>query len=125
MRAKCLLIAALVIVSPVAVQGEQGDREAAKGKAMFATCAACHGAEGEGTDLAPDLHAIVGRLAATQAGFAYSAALRRSGKTWTVDELERYLIDPQAAVPGTRMSYPGAGSAGNAAALVAYLQTLG
>ena len=124
MSARRLLIAALVIVSPIAVRGEEGGLAAEKGKALFAACATCHGAEGDGTDLAPALHAITGRIAATQAGFAYSAALRRSGKIWTADELEHYLVDPQAAVPGTRMSYPGAGSPENAAALVAYLQTL-
>lgn len=96
---------------------------AAKGQALFrAKCAVCHGAAAAGS-AGPDLQNIVGRRAASDPDFAYSAALRRSGKTWSPAEIQAYLVKPQAAVPGTRMAFPGTTPA-DAAALVLYLQTL-
>ncbi|RYE04416.1 MAG: c-type cytochrome [Sphingomonadales bacterium] len=94
------------------------------GAALYKTCVACHGARGQGTAMGPDLRGIAGRAAAQQEGFAYSGALRRSGKRWTRAELSAFLLNPQRAVPGNRMAYSGIGSERDAAALAAYLEAL-
>ncbi len=64
-------------------------------------CAMCHVAEGGGQG--PSLTGLWGRKAGTAPGFAYSAALKASGLTWTGPALDRFLADPRMAVPGTAM----------------------
>jgi len=96
----------------------------ALGRTLYRQCIACHGASGEGGGAGPAIRGLIGRKVASDPDFAYSAALRRSGKTWTQTELIAFLLRPQAAVPGTRMAYPGAGSPDRAAALAAHVATL-
>jgi cytochrome c len=77
-----------------------GDRAA--GEDLFLDrCAMCHVAEGGGQG--PSLQGVYGRKAAAAPGFAYSAALKASGVTWTAPELDRFLTNPSAAIPGTAM----------------------
>lgn len=88
-------------------------------------CGLCHlGGPGDGEGgQAPSLNGVVGRRAGTAAGFSYTPALRASGLTWTPETLDRFLADPQAAVPGTAMpiSVP---DAKTRADLIAYLASL-
>jgi cytochrome c len=39
------------------------------------------------------------------ADYAYSPALKASGLTWDPDNLDRWLTNPQALVPGTKMNF--------------------
>ncbi|MDH7971915.1 c-type cytochrome [Sphingomonas sp. AR_OL41] len=120
---RILAAIAAMVSTGVLARAEAGPTRPVTGQALFqAHCAACHGADGSGA-AGPDLHGVVNRPAAGVPDFAYSAALRRSGKIWTPRELQAFLIRPQAAVPGTRMAYPG-GTAADAAAIVVYLGTL-
>ena len=57
-------------------------------------------------------------------GFNYSAALKAKGGTWTVDNLNPWLTDPRADVPGTLMSFGGIGNEKQRADIVAYLNSL-
>ncbi|MDB5482827.1 MAG: cytochrome c class [Caulobacteraceae bacterium] len=76
--------------------------DAAAGEDLFLDrCAMCHVAEGGGQG--PGLKGVYGRKAASTPGFAYSAALKASGVTWTAPELDRFLTNPSAAIPGTAM----------------------
>lgn len=62
----------------------------------------------------------MGRRAGSLPGFAYSDALRaagRRGMVWDDAALERFLADPDAAVPGTSMPYQGGPSAERAAVI--------
>ena len=89
----------LAVASPSLALGA-GD--AAVGQDLFLDrCAMCHVAEGGGQG--PSLKGVYGRKAATAPGFAYSAALKASGVTWTGPELDRFLTNPARAVPGTAM----------------------
>ena len=47
---------------------------------------------------------MIGRKAGTLAGFDYTPALKASGVTWTMANLDRWLIGPQKLVPGTAMT---------------------
>jgi cytochrome c len=74
----------------------------------FNKCMACHLAERGAPDgLGPNLFGAFGRPAASRKGYAYSEALRRSGLRWDAATLDRFLADPQAAVPGTKMTFHG------------------
>ncbi|MBS0383916.1 MAG: c-type cytochrome [Proteobacteria bacterium] len=113
---------ALALVAPAMASAQ----DAAQGRAVFqANCAVCHQATSNGRSMiGPNLFGIVGRRAASMAGFAYSAALQHSGITWTNDELLAYVQAPARIVPGNRMPYAGLHNPQQAAALVAYLATL-
>lgn len=76
--------------------------DAAAGESLFLDrCVICHVAEGGGQG--PSLKGVYGRKAASTPDFAYSAALRASGVTWTAPELDRFLTNPSVAIPGTAM----------------------
>lgn len=92
-------------------------------KAFKKYCAACHTVEEGKNRVGPSLHGVVGRTAGSVAGFAYSAANKGSGITWTEEKLEPYLTNPQAVVPGTKMTFAGIKDAGERSAVIAYLKT--
>jgi cytochrome c len=99
--------------------------DAAKGKAVFQRCAICHtNTKGGGNGLGPNLFGVVGRKAGTEPGFAYSAAMKGSGITWTPDKLSAYVTHPSAVVPGNRMAFAGLGNPEQVGDVVAYLSSL-
>ncbi len=113
----------LLGVAPGGPAMAQSASEAAHGGQLFgARCALCHAAEGGGGGQGPSLAGVVGRKAAA-ADFPYSRALRGAGLTWSPDQIDRYLADPQALVPGTRMPVK-VTAADERHALIAYLATL-
>ena len=70
----------------------------------FAKCQACHATvAGAPARAGPVLWGVAGARAGSRAGYAYSAALKASRIVWTPAALSRYLADPAAAIPGTRM----------------------
>ena len=95
------------------------------GERAFQRCAACHSLTPEDHGLAgPSLSGIHGRPAATSDGYAYSDALRRAGRhglVWTDENLDRFLTDPEDAVPGTTMPYQG-GTAAERQAVIRFLK---
>jgi cytochrome c len=46
------------------------------------------------------------------------------GKTWSFDELNKYLTNPKADVPGNKMAFPGLKKDDERANVIAYLNTL-
>jgi cytochrome c len=88
-------------------------------------CGACHNfQEGQGPKVGPDLYGVVGRQVASKAGFNYSAALKAKGGTWSFDELDKWLKDPRADVPGTAMTFAGLSNEKQRADVIAYLNSL-
>ncbi len=70
----------------------------------FAKCQGCHATiAGTTARAGPVLWGVVGARAGSRADYAYSSALKASRIVWTRATLSRYLADPAAAVPGTRM----------------------
>jgi cytochrome c len=98
----------------------------AEGKKIAETqCAICHSfGKGEKPKIGPNLYGIIGAARAHEAGFDYSAGLKKLGGSWTYDELNQWLSDPKAVVPDTRMIFPGIKSEKERAAVAAYLRTL-
>lgn len=76
------------------------------GRATFAmNCGVCHSVqEAGGPNQGPNMLGLVGRKAGSQPEFQmYSAALKASGITWSVQTLDKFLVNPGAMVPGTIM----------------------
>ena len=64
---------------------------------------ACHSIDEN--DLGPRHRGVVGRRAASLADYSYSAALKNSDLTWDEPTLDRWLANPSALVPGTKMFF--------------------
>lgn len=108
--------AALSVAGSATAQGG-----ASVGQALYeARCGACHSIDHD--RIGPHHRGIVGRRAGTAVGFAYSPALRRFGQLWTPALLDRWLTNPRALVPGTRMGLMTANPA-DRQAIIAYLAT--
>ncbi|HEY3790247.1 MAG TPA: cytochrome c family protein [Bradyrhizobium sp.] len=97
------------------------DGKVVRGAARFADCVDCHRLEPGANNVGPSLHGIFTRKAGEVVGFSYSPALKRSGIVWTPETLDKFIRDPQAMVPGNRMSYAGMINADDRADLIAFL----
>lgn len=94
---------------------------ATNGKSVFdKTCAKCH--QLTETLLAAPLGDVVGRAKASLAGQRYSDALRAAGGNWTYEELNAFVANPGATIPGTHMSFRGVADDGDRADLILYLR---
>lgn len=71
-----------------------------------AQCVVCHSLEKDGPfRVAPNLWGIVGApKARDREWYSYSPGLAALGGTWTRAELDRFLANPAAFAPGTRMN---------------------
>lgn len=92
--------------------------DAAIGQKLYQSCMGCHSLDEN--DVGPRHRGVVGRPAASVPGYAYSAALRKSGLVWTPDVLDRWLTNPQKLVPGAKMYFSVANPT-NRADIIAYL----
>lgn len=102
--------------------------DAAAGKAIFEkyACGTCHSTTTEpgGPVTGPTLAGVVGRKAATVKEFPmYTEALKKHGVTWDAKNLDEFLANPMAKVPGTMMVMP-VPDATERANVIAYLETL-
>ena len=95
------------------------------GRKVYADhCAACHGQKAGARAIGPDLSGVVHRAAASVAGFPYSDALKKSGLTWTEENLEKWLADPSHTVPNTLMPHTSLGDPAERSYLIEYLKLL-
>ncbi|MBS7540483.1 c-type cytochrome [Ancylobacter lacus] len=102
-----------------------GKASVEKGAAIAKKCGACHNfEEGAGAKVGPDLYGVVGRPVASAPGFAYSAALKAHGGTWTFQDLSDFIKNPKADIPGTAMGFAGLAKETDRADLLVYLNTL-
>ncbi len=114
-RAIPALLALLLATPALACDEERANR-------VLAQCTLCHSLEpGEPHLAGPNLSGIVGRKAAAAAGFAYSKAFRALALEWNEAELDRFLADPLATVPGTAMAFAGLRNAEDRAAVICRL----
>ncbi len=100
-----------------------------RGFAEFRACAVCH-ARTDPADprtmklIGPSLFGVVDAPSARLSEYDYSPAMRRAVLIWDEARLDAFIAEPQAVVPGTRMSFPGEPDAQRRAAIIAYLKTL-
>jgi cytochrome c len=119
-----VLVAVMLAGIALGAGGAQAAGDPAKGKQQFSKCSICHSAEAGEDKVGPSLAGIVGRKSASDAKFAYSAAMKNFNQTWDEKTLDTYLANPRQTVPGTKMVYPGLKNQADRDDLIAYLATL-
>ena len=78
------------------------------GEKVFKKCSACHMiASGGKNMIGPNLWDVIGRTAGSVNDYKYSKAMVAYGKEWSFEEMNSYLIKPQAYIKGTKMAFAG------------------
>lgn len=112
---------ALLADLPAAYQSADLDN----GQAKFAICKTCHNtAQGAGAMTGPDLYGVFGRKAGSEASFAYSDGMKSLGVTWDAASLDKWITDPKAMLPSTKMTYIGMKDPKDRTDVIAYLKTV-
>jgi cytochrome c len=119
-------LATVLIVTAAAASACAEEGDAARGERVFQRCYACHSIDPNETAKlqGPTLFRVVGRPAGAIVGFDYSDAMKAraaAGLVWETTVLDDYIADPEALVPGTRMSAPPMRDVRERADLIAYL----
>ena len=96
-------IAAAVQSMPSAAASSTLRGDPARGKTLYQACAACHSIDEN--DVGPKHRGVVGRRAGSIADYPYSPALKKSDLAWDEATLDRWLTNPSALVPGTKMFF--------------------
>lgn len=114
---------ALVLLSAPAF-AEEGDAKAGK-LAFNNACRTCHSVDEGDNRLGPNLHAIIGREAGSE-DYKYSPAIAGSDVVWDAENLDQFIENPEALVPGNNMKpYGGISDPAIRARIVAYLSDAG
>ena len=111
--------------------GERGDlvslsigESQDKGAVLFHACAGCHTTGVTSGGLAPSLFRIVGRKMAVRTDFSYSDSFKKLTGDWTEEQLDKFLADPTAFVPGTAMNSTRVTDPDDRRAIINYLNNM-
>jgi cytochrome c len=116
------LAAALALLSGAALAQKEVDPDEAR-LAFNNHCRQCHVTNEGDHRLGPSLHNIIGREAGSAAGFAYSSAMQNADLVWDEENLDRYIENPDAVVPGNNMKpYSGITDPAERAKIIAHLE---
>jgi cytochrome c len=119
--ASVFIAAASIGGTSLASVGSTLNGDPAHGKTLYQGCQACHSVDDN--DLGPRHRGVVGRRAGSVPDYSYSPALKNSGLTWDESTLDRWLTNPSALVPGTKMFFK-IDDAQARADIIAYLKEL-
>ena len=98
MKLAIVALAALVAADPASAGGD-----AERGEELYEACQDCHSLDKN--DLGPRHRGVFGRKAGSLPDYAYSPALKSSNIVWNEETLDRWLMNPQALVPGAKMFF--------------------
>ncbi len=95
------------------------------GQKVFKKCSACHVvAKGGKNKIGPALYGVLGKKSGSMSGYKYSKALMAHGKVWSFEEMNGYLIKPQAHIKGTKMAFAGLKSEKDRASVILYMNSM-
>ncbi len=96
----------------------------AHGEKVFKKCSACHMIAADGKNMiGPNLWGVIGRTAGSVNDYKYSKAMVAYGKEWTFEEMNGYLIKPQAFIKGTKMAFAGLRKEKDRASVILYMNS--
>lgn len=90
----------------------------------FNQCTACHSTAPGKTIIGPSLAGVYGHKAGQVPGFQFSDAMKNSGMVLNEKNLDAFLANPAAKVPGTTMVFAGVKDEEQREAIIDYLKTL-
>ena len=71
--------------------------------------------------IGPNLWNVIGRTAGSVSDYKYSKAMVAYAKEWSFEEMNSYLIKPQAYIKGTKMAFAGLRKEKDRASVIKYL----
>ena len=96
----------------------------AHGEKVFKKCSACHMIVSGGKNMiGPNLWNVIGRPAAAVPDYNYSKAMKEYAKNWSFEEMNAYLIKPQAYIKGTKMAFAGLRKEKDRASVILYMDS--
>ena len=96
------------------------------GQKVFKKCSACHMIAAGGKNMiGPNLWSVIGRTAGSVDDYKYSKAMVAYGKEWSFEEMNSYLIKPQAYIKGTKMAFAGLRKEKDRASVILYMNSKG
>jgi cytochrome c len=116
-------------VGPAQNRASSAITQVERGKRVSRNCTACHDLTRakRTTLIGPPLWGILDKPAGSVADYKYSKAhvkAVQAGLFWTEENLDTYLTNPKAFIPGNRMAFAGIKVDEERWALLAYLKTL-
>jgi cytochrome c len=99
-RSAIALMFALLAVAPAQ---SRAATDVTHGAEVYRDCMLCHSLDRN--EIGPRHRGVFGRQAGSVPDYDYSAALKASGIVWNEATLDRWLTDPSALVPGTKMIF--------------------
>ena len=96
----------------------------AHGEKVFKKCTACHQIAADGKNMiGPNLWGVIGRTSGSISDYKYSKAMKAHGKEWSFEEMNSYLIKPQAHIKGTKMAFAGLRKEKDRASVILYMNS--
>ena len=96
----------------------------AHGEKVFKKCSACHMIASDGKNMiGPNLWSVFGRKAGSVSDYKYSKAMVAYAKQWSFEEMNSYLIKPQAYIKGTKMAFAGLRKEKDRASVIIYMNS--
>ena len=96
----------------------------AHGEKVFKKCSACHQIASDGKNMiGPNLWSVIGRTAGSISDYKYSKAMIAYAKEWSFEEMNSYLIKPQAYIKGTKMAFAGLRKEKDRASVILYMNS--
>ena len=112
------------VVEAVDIKALLAMGDLAHGEKVFKKCTACHMIAAGGKNMiGPNLWSVIGRQAGIVSDYKYSKAMVAYGKEWTFEEMNSYLIKPQAYVKGTKMAFAGLRKEKDRASVILYMNS--
>ena len=112
------------VVEAVDIKALLAMGDLAHGELVFKKCTACHMIAAGGKNMiGPNLWSVIGRQAGVVSDYKYSKAMVAYGKEWTFEEMNSYLIKPQAYVKGTKMAFAGLRKEKDRASVILYMNS--
>ena len=93
------------------------------GEAKFAICRSCHTLAQGGEDMTgPNLWGIFGSKAGAKAGYTFSDDMKNAGWTWDAARIDKWIENPRAMLPATKMTFIGMPNATDRRDVIAFLK---